>query len=166
MPDVHEDVSHTLVHFLYSGEYETINSPLDESTSDVTREYKRSVLAYQASRTYSLSGLEVLAKQKIEILSEEVSLLDILQTTRNVFSKLPGNKTWLLDYIERHLQESVMHGQPDIVLNIVYNTIGRNHGFDNAVMKIMLKMLSARLKSWESACKDGKYKMPMITVVS
>ena len=77
MSDVHEDVGHTFVHFLYSGDYETLNWPLDESTSDIAREYKRSILVYQASRIYYLPDLEALAKQKIEQLGEEVSVLYI-----------------------------------------------------------------------------------------
>ncbi|KAL4801654.1 hypothetical protein BDV18DRAFT_71421 [Aspergillus unguis] len=154
MPDIHEDVGHTLVHFLYSGDYETILSPLGESTSDITREYKRSVLTYQASRIYGLTGLEVLAKQKLETLSEEISLLHVLQTTRDVFSRLPQDEAWFPSYIERLLQQSVKHGQLDAVLNELYSTLGQNHHFDNFVMKIMLEILSVRLVSWGGVAED------------
>jgi hypothetical protein len=44
--DIYEIAGHTLVHFLYSGEYETINVPLNEDTSDIAREYKRSIFIY------------------------------------------------------------------------------------------------------------------------
>ncbi|KAL2866156.1 uncharacterized protein BJX67DRAFT_388823 [Aspergillus lucknowensis] len=131
LSDVHEDVGHTFVRFLYSGDYETLNSPLDESTADIAREYKRSVLVYQASRMYSLPDLEVLAKQKIEQLGEEVSILYILQTTRDVFSSLPDGKTWLPSYIKRNLQRILKPGRSAI-----------NHHFDNTVMKMMLEMLT------------------------
>ncbi|KAL2820985.1 hypothetical protein BDW59DRAFT_164389 [Aspergillus cavernicola] len=163
MSDVHEDAGHTLVNFLYSGDYETINSPLDESTSDVAREYKRSVLVYQASRTYSLPDLEFLAKQKIEILGEEMSMLDILQTTRDVFSSLPEGETWLPSYIERNLQQCLKSGQPGIVLDKLYSTIGQNHHFDNAVMKMMLEILSARVlyDQNEPAVKEPESEKPV-----
>lgn len=36
LSDIHEDVGHTLVHFLYSGTYETINSPLDQFKLSLT----------------------------------------------------------------------------------------------------------------------------------
>ncbi len=101
LPDIHEDVGHTFVHFLYSGYYETINSSLGEGTPSVAREYKRSVLVYQASRTYQLPALEAFARDYIERLGEELSITDILRITREVFSKLPDDETWLPNYIER-----------------------------------------------------------------
>lgn len=50
LDDIDEDVGHTLVHFLYSGSYETIGAALAEGTH-VEREYRRSLSVCQASRT-------------------------------------------------------------------------------------------------------------------
>jgi hypothetical protein len=61
MSNVDEDVGHTVVHFLYTGGYETVSSPLDESILDLAREYKRSVLVYHALRTWGPTDLKVLA---------------------------------------------------------------------------------------------------------
>jgi len=49
LSDIHGDVGHTLVHFLYSGTYETINSPLEKNISYLEREYQRSVLIYHVA---------------------------------------------------------------------------------------------------------------------
>ena len=68
-----EDVGHTVVQFLHTGGYETISSPLGEGTSDLAREYKRSVLVYHASRNWGLTDLEILAKQKMQHLDVEVA---------------------------------------------------------------------------------------------
>jgi arabinogalactan endo-1,4-beta-galactosidase len=89
-----EDVGHTVVHFLHTGGYETVSSPLGEGTSDLAREYKRSVLVYHASRNWALTDLEILAKQKMQHLDEEVTVLEILRAVRDVFSSLPAGETW------------------------------------------------------------------------
>ena len=38
MSNVDEDVGHTVVHFLYTGGYETVSLPLAEGTSNLGRE--------------------------------------------------------------------------------------------------------------------------------
>ncbi|PYH99224.1 hypothetical protein BO71DRAFT_425378 [Aspergillus ellipticus CBS 707.79] len=149
MSDIHEDVGHTIVHFLYTGGYETVNSPLGEGTSDISREYKKSVLAYHASRTYGLPELETLAKQKMKQLDKEVPVLEVLQATRDVFSGLPASETWLPIYIEGNLQRLLEPEDPALGLRDVYNILGRDHQFDNLVMKIILEILSVRLRSMQ-----------------
>lgn len=145
MSNVDEDVGHTVVHFLYTGGYETVISPLDEGTSDLTREYKRSVLVYHASRTWGLTGLEILAKQKMQHLDEEVPVLEILRVMRDVFSSLPAGETWLPAYIQGNLQRLLRPEAPGLGLREFYNILGQDHQFDNAVMKMILEILSIRL---------------------
>lgn len=152
LSSVHEDVGHTVVHFLYSGSYETINSPLDEGASDMTREYKRSILAYHASRSYGLSGLEVISKQKIEQLGEDLPVSEILRATRDVLSSLPVDETWLPLYIERNLQRLVQPGRTD--LEDLFDALGQDHRFDNTVMRITVDILCSRLMSLEGTPKE------------
>ncbi|KAJ5303237.1 hypothetical protein N7476_010036 [Penicillium atrosanguineum] len=147
MSNVDEDVGHTVVHFLYTGGYETVSSPLDEGTSDLAREYKRSVLVYHASRTWGLSDLEILAKQKMQQLDEEIPVLEMLRVMRDVFSSLPAGETWLPGYIEGNLQRSLKPEDPGLGLHEFYNILGQDHQFDIAVMKMILEILSIRLLS-------------------
>ena len=156
MPNVDEDVGHTVLHFLYTGDYETVNSPLDEGRSDLTREYKRSVLVYHAARNWGLTGLEILAKQKMQHLDEDVPILEILQVMRDVFSSLPTDETWLPDYIQGSLQRLLTPEDPGLGLHEFYNILGQDHQFDNAVMKMILEILSIRL----CAMKDQRGMSP------
>jgi hypothetical protein len=143
-----------LVHFLYTGKYETICSQLDIDTSDLAKEYRKSLLVYQASRTYGLTDLEALAKYYVEHLGEEMSTHDILRITRDVFSKLPEGETWLPSYIEKALKCLLKPGNSEFDLDDVYKTLGHDHHFDNTVMKMMVQILSAHLRSWGDALKD------------
>lgn len=155
MRDVDEDIGHTILHFLYTGIYETVSSPLDQGASDLVREYKRSVLVYHASRTWGLTGLEILAKQKIKHLDEDVPILKILRVVRDVFSRLPADETWLPSYIQENLQRLSKPEDPGLNLHEFYNILGRNHQFDIAVMKMIFEILSFRLR----AMKDQQGKL-------
>ncbi|KAJ5469743.1 hypothetical protein N7539_009361 [Penicillium diatomitis] len=141
LPYIHEDVGHTFVHFLYSGCYETIDSPVDDGISSAMREYRRSVLIYQASRTYQLPSLEALARDYIERFGEEMSISDILRTTSEVFSNLPEDETWLPKYIERNLRHSLRSSKSKFDVDELYKAFGQDHYFDNTVTRMMLEIL-------------------------
>lgn len=147
MPNVNEDVGYTVLHFLYTGGYETVSSPLDEGVSDLAREYKRSVLVYYALRTWGLTDLEILAKQKMEHLDKDLPILEILRVVRDVFSRLPADETWLPSYIRGNLQRLPKPEVAGLDLHAFYNILGQDHQFDNAVMKMILEMLSISLCS-------------------
>lgn len=122
-----------------------MSSPLDEGTSDLAREYKRSVLVYHASRTWGLTGLEIFAKQKMQHLDEEIPVLEMLRVMRDVFSSLPTGETWLPAYIQGNLQRLLRPEDPGPGLREFYNILGQDHQFDNAVMKMILEIPSIRL---------------------
>ncbi|KGO51571.1 hypothetical protein PEX1_086140 [Penicillium expansum] len=156
MSNVDEDVGHTVVHFLYTGGYETVNSPLDEGISDLAREYKRSVLVYQASRIWGLADLKVLSQQKMQHLDEDLPVLVILRIMRDIFSSLPTGETWLPSYIQGNLQRSLKPNDPGLGLREFYDVIGQDHRFDIAVMKMIIEILSIRIVSM----KEQQVKTP------
>ncbi|KAL4861161.1 zinc-binding dehydrogenase-domain-containing protein [Aspergillus spectabilis] len=61
LDDIDGDIGHTVVHFLCTGQYETLSSAPDENSSSLDLEYRRSVQTYHAARTHGLHGLENLA---------------------------------------------------------------------------------------------------------
>ncbi|KAJ5559396.1 hypothetical protein N7513_001795 [Penicillium frequentans] len=156
LSDVHEDAGHTLVHYLCSGKYETISSPLDEDKNSNAREYRRSVLVYHASRKYALLNLESLAKHYIEHFGEGMSLHDILRLTRNVLSILPEGETWLPNYIQGHLKRLLETADANLRFEELYRSLGHDHYFDNVVMKMVVEMLSDRLRLVSDTLEDGK----------
>jgi hypothetical protein len=153
LQDVHEDAGHSLVHFLYSGNYETINSPLNEDTSDIAREYRRSVFVCQASRKYGLTALEALAQHYIQRFSDELSLSDILREGSNVFSNLPEGETWFPNFIKGQLQRLLKPSELACNLDELYKSLGQNDHFDSTVLKVVVEILSVRLRSLS---EDGK----------
>jgi hypothetical protein len=130
---------------LYSGSYETINSPLEEGEPGITREYRRAVLAYQASRAYKLPALEALAKRYMELFSETMATPEILQITMEVFSKLPEDETWFSNHIRSSLEQWLAPRESTTNFDLLYKVLGQDHSFDNVVTKMMLEILSSRL---------------------
>jgi hypothetical protein len=70
---VNEDVGHTVVHFLCTGNYETLRTASEPGASKMEIEFRRSMLVYQAAREYDLYDLETYAKKYIEVFGESMS---------------------------------------------------------------------------------------------
>lgn len=151
--DVHEDAGHSLVHFLYTGSYQTIKSPLSKGISDIAREYRKSVFVYEASRRYGITDLESLAHQYIQRFRDSLTLSEILRETRDTFLKDSGDETWIPNFIRGELQRIL--GPSEITQNLheLYKGLGHNDRFDTIVLKMVVEILHARLRSMS---KDGK----------
>lgn len=147
LSDISGDVAHTFVNFLYTGTYQTIDDPVALDSSGIAEEYRKAVLVYQAARIHELPCLEALAKHYIELFGEEVAMSDMLRTTRGVFSALPDDEDWLPKYIERSLQRQLKVEGSDSNLEELYQVLGRVHGFDLAVMKMVFRLQSAELQT-------------------
>jgi hypothetical protein len=100
LPDIDKSIGHVLVHYLYTGTYQTLDdlncSPAEQTHS----EFKRTVLAYATAKKHELHGLEELAKDRIEHFGAEMDIHDIVETIKDEYSKLPGDSTWFLDYLK------------------------------------------------------------------
>ncbi|EED11976.1 hypothetical protein TSTA_000530 [Talaromyces stipitatus ATCC 10500] len=151
--DVHEDAGHSLVHFLYTGGYQTIKSPLNKGISDVAREYRKSVFVYEASRKYGIIDLENLAHQYTQRFRDQVSLSEILLETRDIFSRHPEDETWFQTFIRGELQRFLGPSGIARSLDELSKGLGRDDRFDNIVLKIVVEILSVRLRSM---FKDGE----------
>ncbi|KAJ5272633.1 hypothetical protein N7478_007758 [Penicillium angulare] len=156
LSDIQQDVAHTFVHFLYTGEYQTIATSFNVESSYIAKEYKRAISVYQAARVYELPGLESLAKHYIEIFGDDIPMCDMLCIARDVFSALPKNEQWLLDYIERSLHRHLDVESPDCNLDEVYQALGQIHHFDIAVMKMVVGAFSACLKGIHDETARGE----------
>ena len=78
LPEVDEDVGHTFIHYLYTGNYQTLKS---SPTCDMPRraiEYNRSVLAYHAALSCGLDGLADYAREYIQIFDKDTNIFDII----------------------------------------------------------------------------------------
>jgi hypothetical protein len=85
LSDVDEDIGHTIIHYLYTGEYQTVKASSISELPRRTVEYTRSVFAYRAAVSHGLDGLAEHAKRYMQILNKEVSIIDIISLGRKAF---------------------------------------------------------------------------------
>ncbi|KAJ5346237.1 hypothetical protein N7452_004241 [Penicillium brevicompactum] len=154
LSDIHGDVGHTLVHFLYSGTYETINSPLGENISYIEREYQRSVLIYHASRKYQITDLEILARKYIEHFDEAISTFEILRSTGEIFSKLPKDEVWLPGYVRKTLQRSFVSANSRFNTDDLSGILKDYNSFSRAIMLSVIEILSSHIQCLEKGTRS------------
>ena len=145
LTDVDEDIGHTVVHFIYTGTYETLTTASESRIIHLAREYKRSIQAYHAARAHKLHDLEVLAKWHIENLGESVSIFDMLQAVRTVFSKLPDDEVWLHSHINMKLRSALELEETVFMRDEFYREFGEDPVFDKAVMRMVVNIFSSRI---------------------
>lgn len=89
---MNEEVGHTVVHFLCTSNYETLQTASKPGASKIGIKFRRSMLVYQAAKEYDLYNLETYAKKYIKVFGESMSIFDIMEAAREIYSKLPKNK--------------------------------------------------------------------------
>ncbi|KAL4941945.1 hypothetical protein BDV06DRAFT_222641 [Aspergillus oleicola] len=142
--DVDEDIGHTLIHFLSTGQYETLNSGYN-----LAREYRRSVLAYETARRYGLLGLEEVARKHIKHFGALVHLQDVLETAKLIFWHLPTDETWFKDYLKEYFANSFNEDKYFFYREELITVIGESASFDRAIMQLTVDILFGRVSGLE-----------------
>ncbi len=156
-----EDIGHTLVHYLYTGAYETLNSPLDTTSLKSTteyREYKRSVSVYYVAKLHNIHGLIDHAIANMEFFDKNLSIFEILEVTSMIYDKLPESETWLATYLEAKLKQAFVADSGIFVDKQFLNFIGKASSLDRALIKIIAQTYDRKLngKVDHLVCKKFK----------
>lgn len=165
-----EDIGHSLVHYLYTGEYQTLKSvdASKETSSDTTGqetrsyvsgrvsilEYKRSVRLYCIARTYGLERLVMWSKAHMKLLDGSVSIWDILEIAEEAYSKLPHNELWFAEYLKGTMQAALHVDKTLPTRNEFLSRIGRVKRFDQALMRIVAEIYVG-VAGAEDLCGDN-----------
>jgi hypothetical protein len=154
---VDEEVSHTVVHFLCTGNYETLRKASKPGASKTAIEYRRSMLVYQAAREYDLYNLETYAKKYIEMFGESMSIFKKMEAAREIYSKLPQDETWLDSHINKQLRIAFSLDTNIFQREDFYDGVGKDPIFDKAVMRMVVDIYSEVLSRQltETAPEDG-----------
>lgn len=183
LPDVDEDIGHSLVHYLYTGKYQTLkpraisSKPPDEAISSKPsenaknptatseepgahslREYRRSVRLYCVARTYGLAGLTYLSICHIEHPQDEISIWNVLDTAQEAYEKLPDDEFWFDSYLRRKLKASLRVDKYLLKKKEFLGRIGKVKKFDQALMKGIAEFYTERAEPDNH--KEGTNKEP------
>ncbi|KAF1847187.1 uncharacterized protein K460DRAFT_413983 [Cucurbitaria berberidis CBS 394.84] len=104
LSDVDEGTGHVLVHYLYTGAYQTLNDMESSTLKKGIIEFRRALLAYIAAKKYSLHGLKNLARDEVKRFGAELDIFDIVEAINNDFSKMPDNVAWFHRYLDKKVQ--------------------------------------------------------------
>ncbi|KAL5360721.1 hypothetical protein BJX96DRAFT_74222 [Aspergillus floccosus] len=154
LSDIHPDVGHTLVHYLYTGAYETLKRPSSERSQRAI-EFQRSVHVYHAARVYEISGLEQYAKEYMRRFDDAATLFDILDVGREVFSKLPDDETWFQEYIAEKMASTLEADEESFKYNLIRYKMGQDSCFDPLILRIILDLSFTRHEASPKADADG-----------
>ena len=91
LPEAYDDVGHTLVHYLFTGNYETLQS---QTADDQLVEFKRNVNLHSIATKYGLSRLTTIARENLQKHAEGLAIFDILDTAREVYRIVPEKYIW------------------------------------------------------------------------
>jgi hypothetical protein len=127
LPELDLHTAHTLVHYLYTGKYQSLNT-LASSDKVIPEVYKLGAGVYCAAARYKLPGLAELAQNKLKSLEEEMSIFDILTVARDhAFPLLPEDDVWYPSYIEESLNNAMADDpepfrKPDFITTVEGNS--------------------------------------------
>ncbi|KAF1848203.1 uncharacterized protein K460DRAFT_279933 [Cucurbitaria berberidis CBS 394.84] len=141
LPEVDEATAHTLVHYLYTGKYQALNTH-SQPDKAVALSYKLGTCVYCAAVRYKLPGLVELAKEKITSFGEDVGIFDTLAMARDhAFPLLPEDESWYAAYLEGAINSAMAEDpepfrKPDFItqvegnsrlLQVVWKTVMSNY---------------------------------------
>ncbi|EAW14873.1 uncharacterized protein ACLA_002840 [Aspergillus clavatus NRRL 1] len=157
LSEVDDEVGHTVVHFLRTGNYETLRAASEPGVSKMAIEYRRSMLVYQAARKYDLCDLETYAKKYIEMFGESMSTFDRMEAAREIYSRLPQDETWLASYINKQLRIAFSLDETIFQREEFYHGVGKDPVFDKAVMRMVVNIYSELLsrRNTETTPEEG-----------
>lgn len=151
--DVDEDIGHTLVHFLYTGAYQTLKLQDVSNDFEKAREYLRACSVYRTARSYGLYSLADLAVQNMELLDKESSLFQILDMAKDIYPKLLEDDVWFPEYLKTKIKAAFEEDETIFTQERFLNYLGEAAAFSRVLAKIMVDTLTDKIKS--IAKKDG-----------
>lgn len=157
LSDVDDDIGHALVHYLYTGAYQTLK-PTDISSYDTTDlegngkarkldrllEYKRSVRLYCVANNYRLVRLEILSKARIESFKDGISIWDTLDIAEEAYKKLRIGAKWFSNYLKEKMQAAVYEDEHLLTRKQFLCRIGMTKEFDKDLMKIIAQIYTGQ----------------------
>jgi hypothetical protein len=103
LPGVSAATGHTLVHYLYTGTYQALESKGGDGATPAQVKFKQALLTFILASRYELQGLERLAREQIQALGSHLALVEVLDTVRKEFSRM--NVSWFHEYLQARAKE-------------------------------------------------------------
>lgn len=145
LADIDVPTAHTLVHYLYSGRYQTLEAfedtlnPFQKDNSNAVSAYKVGTCVYCAAMRYKLPGLAELAKERIMQISKRLPIIDVLSVAREqAFPILPPDEAWYATFLDAAIRQALAE-KPELCFQAQFlEQIDGNVSFKKVVVTAML----------------------------
>lgn len=146
LPEVDEDVGHTFIHYLYTGDYQTLKpSP----TCDMPRraiEYSRSVLAYHAALSCGLDGLANHARGYMQTFDKDIRIFDIIALGRKNFPRITED-AWFSEHLTAKVMAGFEADEQIFQQEEFLEGFGKALDFDKFLVKVMAKAYTHKMST-------------------
>lgn len=104
LPAITDDIGHILVHYLHTGNYESLKPKEVDTLAKQIAELRTSIRAYATARAYDLPDLMKLAEKNIQKYGEGVTLPILLEITKEAHPNLSEVDVWFLGYLKSRIR--------------------------------------------------------------
>ncbi|MCJ1393347.1 hypothetical protein MMC18_006220 [Xylographa bjoerkii] len=140
--DVHDDVGHTLVHYLHTGTYQMLKLPGILGFGQRLTDYRRSVLSYCVARKHGLTGLETLAKRHVTTTGHRLPFFDLLDITAEIYRELPPGEQWFVAFLRNTIDAAFKSDRSLFTRDAFLNRIGDNRSFNLVLVNSIVRNLT------------------------
>jgi hypothetical protein len=156
-PDVNIQTGHTLVHYLYKGNYETPAANDGPMSLHARTKLKAALLVYIAANDHALPGLQLLATSEIEEHGSSLDLIGILDAIDSDFSKLCRD-SWVHDYLRQKAMAAFEQDHTVFTDEALFRDIN-NTALLKFLMQCTFNLYKARLSQVLSTEKEQRHGM-------
>ncbi|PYH43086.1 uncharacterized protein BP01DRAFT_375698 [Aspergillus saccharolyticus JOP 1030-1] len=133
LPDVDEDIGHTIIHYLYTGEYQTVKPPSTYELPSLTVEYTRSIFAYRAARY-------------MQIFDKDISIMEIISLGRKAFPRI-SEEPWFSEYLKARITASFEADEGIFQREQFFEGFGESLDFNKFLGKVMAQVYSSKISA-------------------
>lgn len=144
LPEVDLGTGHTLVHYLYSKDYETLNVVAESSSSEMCTEFTQGLLVYIMTVKYNgLNDLKALAIGEMDHLGSKLSICEVVGAIKQHFSKLKS-PSWMHEYVRKRVDKAFAEDHT-IFRSTTFLDAGGNADCDRFLMGCVMDSYDRRL---------------------
>lgn len=148
-PDVSDDVGHVMIHYLYTGTYQSLRPEGSEVQKALATEFSTSIRAYNAAETYELPNLAELAKAEIERLGEKLQVSLVFDILREVCPNPGTGDVWLNNFLKNRLKSFLRGGVMTPLqskMGIPHKTVPISHILFKGMLELFREQEESRLE--------------------
>lgn len=125
LPSIDAATGHVLVHYLYTGTYQTLtNLSLRTVRETKNFDFRQAVCVYSVAGMYALTALQALARANIEVFAHQMSILDICCSVDERYPVNLGQSDWLAGWLEEKIVTAFREDLPLFTFGDLLDRVG------------------------------------------